>query len=212
MQGGSELTGIDLEDARTLFDDVNWSVFNLVKSYLEDHPNKATRLHKSVINRLLEPMLWHTVIVTSTEWDNFWGLRLSPKAQPEFRLAAEAMKYVYDNSVPSAVSPYSWHLPFIGSEDNDYALEQKMIASVARCARASSLHAGDAKDFSLDAKLFDLLTSDDPPHSSPLEHVACPSYKPGFLHLGNFTGWEQLRHNAPTIEDLRTVAQKALVA
>lgn len=35
-------------------------------------------LTKQICNRLLEPFLWHTVLVTSTEWDNFFDLR-TPK-------------------------------------------------------------------------------------------------------------------------------------
>lgn len=30
---------------------------------------------KQIVNRLLEPFLWHEVIVTSTEWNNFFELR-----------------------------------------------------------------------------------------------------------------------------------------
>ena len=32
-------------------------------------------LHKQLVNRLIEPFLWHTVVVTSTEWDNFFEQR-----------------------------------------------------------------------------------------------------------------------------------------
>ena len=30
---------------------------------------------KQLCNRLLEPFMWHTVLVTATEWENFFGLR-----------------------------------------------------------------------------------------------------------------------------------------
>lgn len=30
---------------------------------------------KQIVNRLLEPFMWHTVIVTATEWENFFALR-----------------------------------------------------------------------------------------------------------------------------------------
>ena len=32
-------------------------------------------LTKQLVNRLLEPFMWHTVLVTSTEWENFFALR-----------------------------------------------------------------------------------------------------------------------------------------
>ena len=33
-------------------------------------------LTKQICNRLLEPFMWHTVLVTATEWDNFFELRM----------------------------------------------------------------------------------------------------------------------------------------
>jgi cysteinyl-tRNA synthetase len=41
------------------------------------------KIHKQLANRLLEPFLWHTVIVTATDWSNFFALRANPEAQPE---------------------------------------------------------------------------------------------------------------------------------
>ena len=34
-----------------------------------------TKVTKQLCNRLLEPFMWHTVLVTATEWDNFFELR-----------------------------------------------------------------------------------------------------------------------------------------
>lgn len=36
--------------------------------------NKAG-VTKQIVNRILEPYMWHTVIVTATEWENFFALR-----------------------------------------------------------------------------------------------------------------------------------------
>src|ERR1035437_4854050 len=56
-------------------------------------------LHKQLTNRLLEPWLWHTAIISSTEWTNFFGQRCAlnpetgqPYAQPEMHFAAMAMQ------------------------------------------------------------------------------------------------------------------------
>lgn len=37
--------------------------------------NEELEVTKQLCNRLLEPFMWHTVIVTSTEWSNFFELR-----------------------------------------------------------------------------------------------------------------------------------------
>jgi len=61
-------------------------VFNVDKHKWEwlrarDHAiSKAKELNntgvtKQLCNRLLEPFMWHTVIVTATEWENFFALR-----------------------------------------------------------------------------------------------------------------------------------------
>lgn len=37
---------------------------------------------KQLVNRLLEPFMWHTVIVTGTDWENFFALRCPKYARP----------------------------------------------------------------------------------------------------------------------------------
>lgn len=45
-------------------------------------------LTKQLVNRVLEPFMWHTVLVTSTEWENFFNLRCSQYKLPApFELA-----------------------------------------------------------------------------------------------------------------------------
>jgi thymidylate synthase ThyX len=139
--------------------------------------------------------MWHTVIVSSTEWENFFGLRCNPLAQPEIRAAAEAMRAAYEKSNPR---PRGWHLPYL-NEDEDGYLNLRICkkVSAARCARVSYLTHDGKRSIEADIKLYDQLTSADPPHASPLEHVAtpCPTHPYTENHpLGNFTGWDQLRH------------------
>lgn len=206
MQGGTELEGIDLARAKQLFEDVRNSTVALIEDYLGLVPSKEHRAHKSLINRLLEPFMWHTVIVTATEWDGFWWQRCHKDAQPEIKVAAEAMKAAVDASKPEELDYGMWHMPYIDiAEDMDildmYGNEGLIKASVARCARVSTLNHDGKKSIEDDFKLYDRLTdrtnSDDPPHASPLEHVATPvdlsdeSYWP---LRGNFAEWAQLRH------------------
>lgn len=37
--------------------------------------NEQLRVTKQLVNRLLEPFMWHTVIITATEFENFFALR-----------------------------------------------------------------------------------------------------------------------------------------
>lgn len=209
MQGGAELEGNDLIDAFELFKTVHENTVQAITTYLELHPDKGSRLHKSLVNRLLEPFMWHTVVVTATEWDGFWDQRCSPLAQPEIRAAAEAMLHAaYETSEPIPLPMGGWHLPFITAEDREEAkqliytepalgrhdpLDILKRVSVARCARTSYLTHNGIRSLLEDIALFNRLVSARPLHASPLEHVATP-IAPDETAPGNFIGYRQFRH------------------
>jgi thymidylate synthase ThyX len=69
-------------------------------------------VHKQLANRLLEPFSWHTVVVTATDWDNFFHLRCHPDAQPEFQKIAGMMRDVMEASTHNLYYG-EWHLPYI---------------------------------------------------------------------------------------------------
>ena len=57
--------------------------------------------HKQVVNRLLEPFQYIKVIVTATEYTNFFNLRLHPDAQPEMKQLAVVMQAAMNGSTPT---------------------------------------------------------------------------------------------------------------
>lgn len=181
-------------------------------------------LHKSVANRLLEPFMWHTVVVTSTSWQNFFGLRCNPMAQPEIREAAEAMYQAYEESAPRPTKPGEWHLPYIQPDEIEFHEVHDLIrVSSARCARVSYLTQNGVRDISEDLKLYSRLVSATPMHASPLEHVATPNHenrqeirvqrrvmldgvRKGTKTLtlpkyGNLLGWHQHRFDIEILRD-----------
>jgi thymidylate synthase ThyX len=186
MQAGEPLTGADHDAA--------------LATWLEarDHAVEAARtlfdlgVHKQVVNRILEPFMWHTVIVTATDWDGFWQQRCSPLAQPEIRVAAEAMRAAYDASEPVPVPVGGWHTPYVRDDEADLDLEVKKRIAAARCARVSYLTHDGRRDLAADETLYERLVSADPAHWSPLEHVATPA--DAETVPGNYRGWAQLRH------------------
>lgn len=145
-------------------------------------------VHKQLANRLLEPFSWHTAVLTATDWDNFFHLRVNPAAQGEFRRVAEMMQGLYDKSTPRLVGHGEWHLPYVeiielgttdgGARDVGEAFwlrqngyhPQKI--SAARCARVSYLTQDGKRDPKEDQALYDRLV--EPGHLSPLEHPARP--------------------------------------
>lgn len=142
-------------------------------------------LHKSYVNRLLEPFMWHTVVITATAYENFFAQRISPLAQAEIRVLAENMQTVLDASTPETLEGHWWHVPYTNTEDWRWAIGEArgdenrawMLLcqiSAARCARVSYFTQEGVRDVAEDIKLYERLTSARPPHWSPLEHVATP--------------------------------------
>ncbi|MGI9017972.1 MAG: FAD-dependent thymidylate synthase [Euzebya sp.] len=150
-------------------------------------------VHKQVVNRILEPFMWHTVIVTATDWDGFWHQRCSPLAQPEIRLAAESMRQTYDASTPQPIADAEWHTPYVRADERSLPMETRKRISAARCARVSYLTHDGRRDLEVDQTLYTRLVTADPPHWSPLEHVATPA-SADEPQIGNLRGWRQLRH------------------
>ena len=69
MQGTDYLTGEDLELAKDRWNDAKNYAIMYAKDLFE------TGVTKQLCNRILEPFMWHTVLVTATEYDNFFDLR-----------------------------------------------------------------------------------------------------------------------------------------
>lgn len=159
-------------------------------------PPEWLNVHKQLANRLLEPFMWHTVIVTATEWDNFWNLRCHPDAQPEIRLVAETMRDTMEASEPEELAEGEWHLPLVRPEDREQvaSIEDLIKISAGRCARVSYLTHAGKRDPDADIQLHDRLLESG--HMSPLEHPARPltptELKSGEWS-GNFRGWFSYR-------------------
>lgn len=128
-------------------------------------------VHKQLANRLLEPFLPHTVLITATEWTNFFRLRCHPDAQPQIRRAAEAMRTAMRDSTPATLPGGAWHLPFVDeAEVADLGLRRAIAVSVGRCARLSYLTHDGQRDPEADVALANRLLMSG--HMSPFEHVA----------------------------------------
>ena len=67
--------------------------------------------HKQIVNRILEPFAHIKVVLTSTEFDNFWWLRNHPDAQPEIHELAKQMLKALGEFEPVELGLDDWHLP-----------------------------------------------------------------------------------------------------
>lgn len=175
-------------------------------------------IHKQHINRILEPFLFIRVIVTATEWRNFFILRLAPDAQPEMQELAGAiydeMERYRDKNVgilefeaprkycPAIFAPTSSDnvhtvvsLPYIVDEDIKEIGKENyktlMQISAARCARVSyNNHDGSKPNIDKDLALYERLY--DSRHMSPMEHTCIRD--DDYRKYANMTGWKSLRY------------------
>lgn len=167
MQAAEELTGAEREE--------------MIKNWLltrDDVVARASRMlelgaHKQVINRVLQPWMWMTVILTGTEWDNWDGLRDHPAAEPHFQRFARLAKEARHASVPRVLKAGEWHLPFFDDEDRAAITDpmEQVKISMGRTARVSYLTHDGRRDYSEDIRLHDDLVVKQPLHASPAEHV-----------------------------------------
>ena len=94
-------------------------------------------IHKQIANRLIEPFLWYTCIVTATEFSNFFKLRCDENAQYEIRRIADLMYEAYHNNecynnrfnqcdkvhtCQQNLKIGEWHCPLVYEEDDECIL------------------------------------------------------------------------------------------
>ena len=134
-------------------------------------------IHKQIGNRLLEPWMWITVIVSATNFENLFALRCHPAAEPHFQNLAYKVRDALDTSTRKFLQWGEWHLPYFGQhggDAEDYALSIELHPKVSagRCARVSYLTHEGKREPEKDVELCDRLSAQSPVHASPLEHPA----------------------------------------
>jgi thymidylate synthase ThyX len=162
-------------------------------------------LHKQWANRPLEWFSNIEVVLTATDWNNFFELRAHPDAQPEIHLLANLMFDAMDKSNPTVRKYGEWHLPYISQEEREKFKTSDLVRfSAARCARVSYLtHDKKVPSPEKDLQLFEALVGSKPLHASPTEHQGTPDSLWGVEDGvedwdkpklgGNFRGWTQFR-------------------
>lgn len=186
MQAKEELTGDDLAHAKQL-----WI------TAAESAADRADKMsfwgaHKQIVNRIIEPFQHMHTVLTATEFDNFFELRIHEDAQPEIYALALTMKQAMDNSEPRILKVGEWHLPYVKETNMNSTLACKI--SAARCCRVSYLkHDGSNPSIDEDLALFERLVGSEPLHASPLEHQATPHKIGACGFSGNLKDWAQHR-------------------
>lgn len=191
------------------FSDSDLTVFRAIMSYYdvsvarvaEDDkyrlPEEFLNIHKQTLNRYLEPFMWHTVVVSGTDWENMFALRIHDDAQDEIRIPIDLLRDTMEESIPTPLAIGEWHLPFVQEDEKELAKadpEKWRYVSAGRCARTSYETHDGKRDPEKDVFLAKerLLPHG---HMSPFEHVATPNGENAYS--GNFHGYTQFRKTIP---------------
>jgi thymidylate synthase ThyX len=221
MQGGRPTTKEERSRFKALWDEAAMECANRAEEMV------MIGAAKQDANRLLMPFTHAHTLISATETDNFFGLRLDTMADPTMRALAVAMWEARKDSAPTLLQPGQWHVPFIDAETltdigrrhtkQDEATQEMIRVSVARCARVSYQEVETDKRSTLaaDLALYDRLLAGSTKHASPAEHQATPDtisraiYTQNGVRMeipdewdhesqhGNFCGWRQYRKMLP---------------
>ena len=208
MQAYEELEGWERDHCR-------WEWFKVAKTAVDAaHHMGRAGLHKQIANRVLEPFMFISVVLSTTSFRHFELLRNHEAAEPHLQHLAKLMVSARSESLPEALKPGEWHLPLIYDEDRSKLnLSDLKKVSAARCAAVSYVRHNEVRDYEKDFALYERLTTGG--HLSPLEHLATPSAilrrdcfpllaaRPGPTWIqvkaeGNFKGWKQHRKEFET--------------
>jgi thymidylate synthase ThyX len=167
---------------------------------------------KQLRNRILEPFMMQRVILTGTDFENFFRLRAHGDAEIHFENLANKMLAAYNESQPNKLKVGEWHIP-MGDRFESTRIEEsikickdslkkvgvmlddttnaKLAIATARCARTSYNNFEGNDDYVADIKMTERLIATVPRHLSPAEHIAqCTSNGD---YIGNFKGFKQYR-------------------
>jgi hypothetical protein len=167
--------------------------------------------HKQIVNRIGEAFTFVRGVITATEIDNFFHLRVHPAADPFMQELARCMWEAYQQSEAEVLYEGEWHTPYVEhardgnghlyyiypNEIEGYALGECAM-EVARAKEFSaaataqvSFRKLDLSDETVD-RVYSRLIDDETPHASCVEHQATPiKYTFDNTLSGDSTNWPE---------------------
>lgn len=217
MQSGDELTGEKRDEAIKIWLDARNNAVRSADMLAE------LGVHKSICNRLTEPFMWITTLMTATEWKNFFRLRCHPAAEKHFQKIAGMIREVKNASKPQFLISGEWHMPYLQEDEvedlkipgnlkwcddreikpvlnsHSYSFLETKVAyykqiSAARCGRLSYLTHDGIRDPKLDIKLCkQLIERDDDVLHASPLEHVNEASSRMDLRSGPMRGWKQFR-------------------
>lgn len=161
--------------------------------------------HKQIVNRIGEAFTFVRGVITATEFDNFFHLRIHPAADPFIQELARCMWEALQASEAEVLHEGEWHTPYyengcwgesepvkfyedgtpvLHQDSQGISLEWALKVSAAACAQVS-FRKLDLSDETVD-RVYSRLVDEETPHASCVEHQASPMKNPTYLDA---VGW-----------------------
>ena len=104
--------------------------------------------HKQIVNRVIEPYSHTKLVISGTEWNNFFNLRIHKDAEPNIREMAIKIYEAMHSSTGMRLYNGEWHLPYISRyrqeghmkylfDHQEVSLEEAMRISLTCVAQVS---------------------------------------------------------------------------
>lgn len=189
---GGELVGDDvLKEFKRQWEDAANTAADYAENWLK------MGIAKQTVNRILEPFLPIRTIVTATDIDNFFKLRLAPDAQPEIQSLAKAMN---ESREKAGVSVEEVHIPY--AEYFPDKTEHLVTRAIAACARVSVAR-NDGKKTTHEEDLAFTKRLLSAGHMTPFEHVAyATSHKGRYANLSDWMSVRWVAEHQPEAKDV----------
>lgn len=190
---GGELVGDDvLKEFKRQWEDAASTAADYAENWLK------MGIAKQTVNRILEPFLPIRTIVTATDVDNFFKLRLASDAQPEIQSLAKAMN---ESREKAGVSVEEVHIPY--AEYFSDKTEHLVTRAIAACARVSvARNDGKKTTFEEDLAFTERLLKAG--HLTPFEHAAyAVSHKGRYANLSDWMSMRYLLEHKVEAKDVR---------
>lgn len=141
--------------------------------------------HKQIANRIIEPYSHTKLVVSGTEWNNFFNLRIHKDAEPNIREMAIKIYEITRSSAGVRLYNGEWHLPYISMYrqeghmryvfDNQYVSLSDAIRISLACVAQVSYRSLNTHPAAIDRIYNSLFPSNGAPiHGSPAQHLATP--------------------------------------
>lgn len=204
MQANNECDNTVLDNCGEPFSREDWWKFAMEEAIMNAEAFDEAGYHKQIVNRLIEPFQMMKIVLTATEFENFFWLRCDKDAQPEIQELANLMFECREESEPELLKAGEWHTPYVEhfrASDGDAMLEyhvnglavteEEAIAISSSCCAQVSYRNID-NSYGKAMKVYERLgVGGNKIHASPFENVTVPMEHTNISSLPEGCEWEK---------------------